>query len=146
MAWRSISGRLLVVAASAWAAAGCGGVTLTSRPPTFEEMALQEVGDLYLLYTGQHKKSPQKPQDFEPYEAGLPQGYRRVRSGDIIVRWGVNLVDLKKPEETADSPDEVLAYEKKVPTQGGVVLMKNRTVRTMTAEQFKAAPKAGGSS
>jgi hypothetical protein len=41
------------------------------------------------------------------------------------------------------SGDIVLAYEKKVPQEGGKVLMLNRTIKTMTADAFKSAPKAG---
>jgi hypothetical protein len=146
MTRRSFPGRVMVVVATAWAVAGCGGgVISSSRPPTVEEMAMQEVADLYKLYYEQHKKPPQKPQDFEVAGAGLSLGYSRILNGDFVVRWGVPLADISGVVSKADSPDEVLAYEKKAPEQGGVVLMKDRSIRTMTAEQFKAAPKAGGS-
>ena len=56
--------------------------------------------------------------------------------------WGAKLNDLTE-EGTNDSPDEVLAYLKDVPEKGGLVLMKNRKIKSMTPEEFKAAPKAG---
>ena len=62
--------------------------------------------------------------------------------GDVVVLWGPSS-RTRAEEGSEDSADEVLAYEKRVPEQGGEVLMKNRTVKTMTADQFKAAPKAG---
>jgi hypothetical protein len=37
----------------------------------------------------------------------------------------------------------VLAYETEVPEKGGAVLMQDGTVKTMTADEFKSAPKAG---
>ncbi len=41
--------------------------------------------------------------------------------------------------------DAVLAYRKTVPEQGGQVLMQDGwTIKSMTADEFKAAPKAGG--
>ena len=43
---------------------------------------------------------------------------------------------------SVSSPDaaaKVLAYEKDVPQQGGLVLMGNRTVKQMTAQEFQAA-------
>ncbi|WP_168221819.1 hypothetical protein [Aquisphaera giovannonii] len=39
---------------------------------------------------------------------------------------------------------EVLAYGKDVPTAGGPVLLLNRSIRTMTREEFKAAPRPAG--
>ena len=41
---------------------------------------------------------------------------------------------------------EVLAYEKKVPDSGGLVLMLDRTIKEMSREEFKAAKMAGDSS
>ena len=38
---------------------------------------------------------------------------------------------------------EVLAYEKQVPDSGGNVLMLDRSVKKMTADEFKSAKKAG---
>ena len=42
------------------------------------------------------------------------------------------------------SSNTVLGYEKDVPEKGGAVAMGDGSVKTMTAEQFKAAPKASG--
>jgi hypothetical protein len=39
----------------------------------------------------------------------------------------------------------VLAYEKNVPNEGGRVLLLNRTIKTMTPEEFKAATRASTS-
>jgi hypothetical protein len=36
----------------------------------------------------------------------------------------------------------VVAYEKKVPTEGGHVLLQDGTVKQMTAAEFQSAPKA----
>lgn len=65
-----------------------------------------------------------------------------IKSGEVVVGWGALLPDTK--EEPGSSPaDEVLAYLKAAPERGGPVLMRNRTIRRMTAEEFKAAPRAG---
>ena len=56
-----------------------------------------------------------------------------------LVQWGHPLV----PENEA--ADAVLAYLKTVPEQGGLVLLQDGwTVKTMTVNEFKAAPKAAG--
>ena len=39
--------------------------------------------------------------------------------------------------------DKILAYEKDVPTKGGKVLTLDRRIKTLTAEEFTSAPKAG---
>lgn len=133
----------LLVGALACASVGCGAAS-AGKPQPVENLALQEVGDLYRLYEEVNKKPPTKPQDFAKFEQGMPLGYRQVKDGSVVVLWGAKLNDLA--DGANDSADEVLAYEKKVPQEGGAVLMKNRTLRAMTADEFKAAPKAGTAS
>ena len=125
------------------AAAGCGGPAV--QPKTKEgatQIALSDVGELYRLYTAEKQKPPTKTDDFLPMERMNPTGVRAVETGDVIVRFGANLPDTG--EEPGKGPgDEVLAYEKDVPTAGGHVMMLNRTIRTMTPEEFRAAKLAG---
>ena len=122
--------------------AGCGGGGPVNSPEVFENNALSEIGDIYRLYTEVNKKPPQSLRDFAPFREGTPNGIGAAARGEVVVLWGAQLNDLTE-EGTNDSPDEVLAYLKDVPEKGGLVLMKNRKIRSMTAEEFKAAPKAG---
>jgi hypothetical protein len=70
---------------------------------------------------------------------GYPGAVEMLKSGQLVVQWGAPLA----PEGTA--ADAFLAYVKTVPEQGGQVLMLDgRTIKTKTADEFKAAPKAGG--
>ena len=70
------------------------------------------------------------------YQMGWPSGYKSVKEGTIIVVWGAPLQE--------GVTDKVLAYEKQVAESGGFVLMQDgKTVKKMTADEFKAAPKAG---
>ncbi len=119
---------------------GCGNVNEAARSVA-EVRPVQDVGDLYRMYMLEHKKPPASPSDFLPYQDASPEAVRAVKDGEVLVVWDVALTDLS-PEGGKDAADEVLAYEKKVPTEGGTVLMKNRTIRQMTADQFQAAPKA----
>src|SRR5262249_40728082 len=83
--------------------------------------------------------------DFSPMARMSPMGMGAIESGDVIVRFGAALPDTG--EEPGKGPgDEVLAYHKDVPTSGGPVLMLNRTIRTMTPEEFQAAKLAGNTS
>ncbi len=60
----------------------------------------------------------------------------------MIAFYQAQLPDLS--EGPGKGPDDVvLAYEKNVPTEGGLVLMLNRSVKKLTADEFKAARKAG---
>ena len=103
---------------------------------------LLEVGEIYRLYSATNKKPPKNINDLHGSQVISPTGYQAVRDGSIVVFWSVPLSDTSE-EGSTDSADEVLAYEKAVQEQGGQVLMKNRTVQTMSADEFKVAPKAG---
>jgi hypothetical protein len=71
-----------------------------------------------------------------------PTGVRTIETGEVIVRFGATLPDTG--EEPGKGPgDEVLAYQKEVPDSGGQVMMLDRTIRTITPEEFKTAKLAG---
>ena len=64
-----------------------------------------------------------------------------IKSKSVVVLYGATLPDVGEEPGKVKS-DEILAYETKVPDQGGLVLLLDRTVREMTAEEFKNAKKA----
>jgi len=119
--------------------AGCGAPTVENSPAVYDDSALSEVRDMYELYSKTNKKAPKSLKDFSLFSDGSPTGFSAIKQGNVVVIWDVEL----NPEREADSADEVLAFAKEVPENGGAVLMKNRSLKTMTAEEFKAAPKAG---
>ncbi len=134
----------LVVAAGLGVVAGCdGGPTVNNSVTSLESEngPLAQVGSMYRDHWELKKKAPAGARDFAQFADFMPEGVQAVNRGDFVVIWGVKLDDLS-PEATGDSAEEVLAYEKSAPDSGGFVLMKNRRVRKMTAEEFKAAPKA----
>ncbi len=122
--------------------AGCSD---SSRQPTADESedtTLFQVGEMCRFYQLAKKKSPEKFADLNSVNNLAGGGYEAVRSGRVILLYGASLPDTK--EEPGDgSSDEVLAYQKDVPQSGGKVLMLDRTVKNMTAEEFKSAKKAG---
>ena len=121
-------------------AAGCGDANRAAKDEALVR-PVRDVGELYRMATLERKKPPTAPDDFRPFQDAAPEAYRAVLDGDVAVVWGASLTDLA-PDESKDSPDEVLAYEKKVPAEGGTVLMKNRTARHMNADEFRVAPRA----
>jgi hypothetical protein len=137
-----------------WSWALCLGLAITgcsgpsNQPPTQEtldETALSDVGEMYRLHTLEKKKPPTSMADFRRLEMVAPTGLRAITSGDVIVRFGATLPSTEEGPPSGSS-DEVLAYQKSVPTSGGQVLMLNRQVKTMTPDEFKAAKLAGTSS
>jgi len=119
-------------------AAGCG---TTASPAADKELfyqgSLGEVGGIYESYIADAKKPPTKLADLTKYELGMPTGYKELKEGNVVVLWGAPISD--------GDADKVFAYEKSVPESGGHVLMADgKTIKTLTAEQFKSVPKAAG--
>jgi len=137
--------RLLAALFLSAAVAGCGGSS--NALPTEDrvaEMNLEQVADMLREYQMNHGGPPKTLKQLRANPGGSLGGFELVDSGDIIVNLGAKLPDTQ--ETPGASPDEeILAYGKDVPTQGGPVLLLNRTIRTMTPEEFKAAPQAKGS-
>jgi hypothetical protein len=63
----------------------------------------------------------------------------QLKSGELVVQRGAPI----SPQGEATSA--VLAYPRTAPEQGGLVLLQDGwTIKKMTADEFKAAPKAAG--
>jgi hypothetical protein len=120
---------------------GCGGGNAPKSAVEVKERSIKQVGQLYVNFIRDNQKPPGSIKDLARYAQMSPGAYNAVKDGEVEVIWDVKLDDLSA-EGGSDSADEVLAFEKQVPAEGGDVLMKNRTVRKMTAEEFKAAKKA----
>ena len=104
-----------------------------------DERGLKELGGVYRDFAARKKRAPKSLKDLNIQGQHDPIAVEMIRSGDLIVQWGAPM----SPEgATAGS---VLAYVKTVPEQGDDVLMDDgRTIKKMTPEEFKAAPKAVG--
>jgi hypothetical protein len=109
----------------------------TAMPP--EERGLKQFAELYRNYNTKNKRGPKSLKELNVKGQGQPIAVEMLRSGELVVQWGAPLV----PENGAT--DAVLAYVKSVPEQGGLVLLQDGwTIKTMTADEFKAATKATG--
>jgi hypothetical protein len=133
---------ILTVCALALLTAGCGGQGERRTTDQVDQDNLTQVGELYRHYQFTKKKPPQKFADLNAVRTLAGNGYEAVRTGTIVLRYGATLPDTNEEPVQGES-DEVLAYQKQVPESGGKVLMLNRTVKTMTADEFKAAKMAG---
>ncbi|MDR3637258.1 MAG: hypothetical protein P4L84_25865 [Isosphaeraceae bacterium] len=130
---------------------GCGQGP-DNKPIPAGEQGLRELAAGYRDFARKNKRGPRDPRELQDLSLGrakgkqrktqgqgLPNALEMVQSGELIVQWGAPLL----PE--GDTTGAVLAYLKTVPEQGGSVLMQDgNTIKTMTADEFKTAPKAAG--
>src|SRR4051794_26736187 len=124
MTWPLRSFLLFVVLLAGCSSARKGGA---SAAPTREDEVREVATMLNLL--GGTGKGYSKPAALAPFEAGCPLGYQAVRTGAVVV-----VPDAKRPGEgDQGGTDAVVAYEKSAPTEGGLVLLHNGKVKSMTA-------------
>jgi hypothetical protein len=118
--------------------AGCSSSKSISSEQAELELGtgLADVGDMLRAYTEETGRAPTRPADVMRNEALYPRGIQAIRSGEVKVIWGVKM----PPAGTGGT--EIIAYEKSVESEGGGVLLLNGEVKRMTADEFKAAPKA----
>jgi hypothetical protein len=95
-----------------------------------EERALNDIHQMYVLFAKKNSGPPKQISDLvnKEYEVSCPDGWRALKDGKYIGVYGVAGTD----------SSTLQAYAKDVPTQGGQVLMADGTIKTMTAEEFKA--------
>jgi hypothetical protein len=107
-----------------------------------ENHTLVQVGELCRHYQVAKSKPPSKPADLALVRTMGANGYSALTSGAVVLLYGATLPDLSD-EPGNDPSDQILAYTKETPDSGGKVLLLNRTVKSMTADEFKAAKLAG---
>lgn len=114
------------------AAAGCQGDRKTMND-------LKVLGVAYHNYCDANVHGPASEKDLAPFYENDARLSEALRTGKYVFLWNVGARDI-----VADSglPSTVLAYEADAPTKGGYVLMADASVRSMTPEEFQAAPKA----
>ncbi len=102
---------------------------------------LKFVAEALIRYSDEKDKGPTKLDDLAPYLEKTGKALGQIRSGAIVVIWGVSINDLSK--KPGRSPAYVIAYEKGAPTSGGLVAMGNGEVKKVTAAEFKGLKLAG---
>jgi hypothetical protein len=105
---------------------------------------LMQVGLLYHNFWDANKgKGPSGVVDLQKLAGADPSAstaLAEVTGGKLVIIWNVRQQDaIKSP---GGSSSLVLGYESSVPSAGGPVLMADSSVKQMTADEFKAAPKA----
>jgi hypothetical protein len=120
---------LLAVLVGPVTGGGCSAPGTGQQAVGDNEQALKELGDLYRYLNYEKRSPPRKADDLEEFEGSLPAAMPKVRDGDLVVVWNVGY---------AASSNQVLAYEKDAPASGGKVLLRDGTVKTLSAAEFAA--------
>ncbi len=120
---------------------GSGSTPITSENPE-DGIVLTEVGEAYRSYQLLKGRPPNSAKEATTMERNSPRGVVAIKDGNVIVNWGAKLPDTGEEPSGVSAP-EILAYQKKVPEQGGYVLLLDRSIKKMTADEFKAAKPAG---
>jgi len=113
---------------------GCGGSTDTTNAHDMSNKdRLNELSELWSLAQVDLNHPPAQLQELARYNRAGGFAYRAVADGELVVYWGASL----------GKGDAVLAYEKNAPTAGGWVLLQDRSVKQLSAQEFQSAAKAG---
>ena len=98
---------------------------------------LKQIGLAYHNHIDSTTKPPQKAEDLAPYFENSKKLLDHLKTKRIEFYYGVGLLQM-----TEGSSNTVLAYEKDTPEKGGLVLFGDGSVRKLSADEFKKAPKA----
>lgn len=115
--------------------AGCGGGAVTGTgagSPTAKD-ALGDLAELLKGVAVQKGRPPAREADLSQYEAINLSATMAIARNEVIYVWGSGIVS---------GSQAVIAHEKDAATAGGYVLLQDGTVKSMTAAEFAAAPKA----
>lgn len=97
---------------------------------------MEEIAHMLDVVKSDNQKPPSGLNDLDRVEPLIPLTASELRSGDVVYVWGARV------SNEANASNTVIAYEKKAATDGGWVLMQDGKAKQMTADEFKAAPKA----
>jgi hypothetical protein len=97
---------------------------------------LKEIGLSYLNHASSGR-SPSRLEDMTDLKRDAPRIYQAIADGQYVVFWNANL------NTPAGTSNTILGYVKGAPTQGGVVLFLDGSVRNITAQEFQTFAKAG---
>jgi hypothetical protein len=115
---------------------GCGMQQAAARAKRTND--LKAIGLAYHNYHQTFGKGPAKAEDLKEFLYDDASAWNALQSGDVVLIYGVNIAT-GMPQGASIT---VLGHEKDASTKSGLVLLGDASVKSMTADEFKAAPKA----
>jgi hypothetical protein len=100
---------------------------------------LKMIGLAYLNYADAKGQPPSRIEDLAPFYENDAAVTAAVKDGTFVVFWNS---DYRKM--TKGTSNTILAYHKDAKDKGGLVLLADGSVKTMSPKEFNAAPKANG--
>ena len=95
---------------------------------------LKQIGLAYHSYNDKYRgKGPPNAEALQEFLGGNIAAYQALKDGRYVFLWNARLLD------NVGGPEVVLAYQKDVPSQGGLVLFMDGSTRNLTADEFKSA-------
>jgi hypothetical protein len=98
---------------------------------------LRRIGIAYHALNDAAMRGPSRAEDLAPYFENDPELLGLLKSGDVVFQYGVSVRDIVAGDHSTS--DTVLAYEKDVPTRGGLALMADGSTKDMTPDEFRRA-------
>ena len=134
---------VLLLVVFALLSSACGSVAKVREAAARQQKQndLMQIGLSYLSFCDQNRKGPVSADELLTFEPSLMAPLQKVKSGEYVIIWGVNLTDSKQFEPQGKSAT-ILGYESAAPNAGGAVLMADSFAKPMTAAEFKAAAQA----
>jgi hypothetical protein len=115
-----------------------GAAVQNARNNALKSNQLKMIGLAYHSYADTNRKPPSKIEDLAPFYENDAAITASVKDGSFVVYWNAEFRKM-----TQGTSNTILAYEKDAKDKGGLVLMADGSVKTMSAKDFGAAPKAG---
>ena|SRR2546426_10163746 len=116
---------------------GCGLRRRGSDTARTVSNDLKQLGLAYHGFNDKYRRGPANAEELKEFvEPGDPV-YQKLAAGTYIFQYGMALRDMFE----LGTSETILAYEKDVPTKGGMVLMGDSSVQQMSAEEFKNWPR-----
>lgn len=110
-------------------AGGCASKSAQSADDARPKLQLAEIHRM-IKHEANQKQPPSRMEDLRRFEPTFPFALHALRSGECVMVWTT---------VKAVAEDAVLAYAKTAPSQGGLVVLKNGNVKTMTAAELKSS-------
>jgi hypothetical protein len=114
--------------------AGC------ESPDQRDAKELQAIGHAYCEVLNRWGRGPLKPEQMKKLLADHSAAYQALKDGKYELVWFPSQSDLLN-QPRSSTGDWILGWRKDVPAQCGPVLLKDFSVKTMTAQEFKRAHK-----
>jgi hypothetical protein len=126
---------LLVAGTTGLTGCGSGGPPAKPQRDTFlpdEKDLLEDMKSLLEGAKAAKRNPPSNNAEIQQYDAMNPSAAAAIAQGTIKYFYGQGL----------STGNKIVAHGAKCETEGGWVLLQDGTVKQMSAEEFKAAPKA----